>query len=325
MVAKAVRALLLPALVLIATVVPGAASATHPSPAPRPTLLVAGLAGGSGSVVGPDGALYVTERTPGRVSRVDPRTGRRSTFASGLPPAVVPVLGAMDIAFIDRTAYVLVSGVAADVGGDDVVGIYRVDGPQRFTVVADIGAWATTHPPPPPFFVPTGTQYSLQPYRGGFVVTDAHHNRVLRVGLDGTISVVIQFGNLVPTGLEVRGKTIYVTQAGPVPHLPENGKVLKIDPRSGTATEIAAGGRLLVDVELGRGGTLFALAQGFFVPGHPEGSPAEPNTGRLLLVGKRGTLTTVADRLNQPTSLEIIGDTAYVVTLGGEIWKVEGI
>jgi sugar lactone lactonase YvrE len=325
MVAKAARTLLLPALALIAAVVPGAASATHPSPAPRPTLLVAGLAGGSGSVVGPDGALYVTERTVGRVSRVDPRTGRVTTFASGLPPAVVPVLGAMDIAFIGRTAYVLVSGVAADVGGDDVVGIYRVDGPQRFTVVADIGAWATTHPPPPPFFVPTGTQYSLQPYRGGFVVTDAHHNRVLQVGLDGTISVVIQFGNLVPTGLEVRGKTIYVTQAGPVPHLPENGKVLKIAPRSGTATEIASGGRLLVDVELGKGGTLFALAQGFFVPGHPEGSPAEPNTGRLLRVGKHGTLTSVADGLNQPTSLEIIGRTGYVVTLGGEIWKIEGI
>ena len=31
------------------------------------------------------------------------------------------------------------------------------------------------------FFVPTGVQYALEPYRGGFLVTDGHHNRVLRV------------------------------------------------------------------------------------------------------------------------------------------------
>ena len=28
-------------------------------------------------------------------------------------------------------------------------------------------------------------------------------------------------------------------------------------------------------------------------------------------------------RLNRPTSLEIIGKTAYVVTLGGEIWTID--
>jgi hypothetical protein len=33
----------------------------------------------------------------------------------------------------------------------------------------------------------------------------------------------------------------------------------------------------------------------------------------------------VSDRLNQPTSLELIGRTAYVVTLGGEIWKINGV
>jgi hypothetical protein len=33
----------------------------------------------------------------------------------------------------------------------------------------------------------------------------------------------------------------------------------------------------------------------------------------------------VVDKLNQPTSLEFIGDTAYVVTLGGEIWKIKHV
>jgi hypothetical protein len=123
----------------------------------------------------------------------------------------------MDIAFLGRTAYVLVTLVGPDVGGSDVVGIYRVDGPDRFTVVADIGAFALAHPPATPFDVPTGLQYALETYRGGFLVTDGHHNRVLRVTRDGQITELRAFGNIVPTGLEVRGRTIYMAEAGPVP------------------------------------------------------------------------------------------------------------
>jgi hypothetical protein len=64
-----------------------------------------------------------------------------------------------------------------------------------------------------------------------------------------------------------------------------------------------------------------------FRPGNPEGSPAEPNTGALVTVtvNRDGTFTVVADGLNQPTSLEFIGKTAYVVTLGGEIWRLKGV
>ena len=29
--------------------------------------------------------------------------------------------------------------------------------------------------------------------------------------------------------------------------------------------------------------------------------------------------------LDRPTSMEIIGNTAYVVTLGGEVWTIENI
>ncbi len=44
-----------------------------------------------------------------------------------------------------------------------------------------------------------------------------------------------------------------------------------------------------------------------------------------MKVNRDGTFTVVTDRLNQPTSLEFIGNTAYVVTLGGEIWKIDGV
>ena len=102
----------------------------------------------------------------------------------------------------------------------------------------------------------------MQPYRGGFLVTDGHHNRVLRVTLDGEITELIAFGNVVPTGLAVSGNTVYMAEAGPVPHLPENGKVVSFGPKSPTATEVASGASLLVDVEFGRGRTLYALSQG---------------------------------------------------------------
>jgi hypothetical protein len=287
-------------------------------------VLVAGLAGGSGSTIGPDGALYVPETTAGRISRVDLRSGRVSTFASGLPKQVIPLGGVMDVEFVGRTAYALVTLVGPDVGGKDTVGIYRIDGPTSFTVVADIGAYAVAHPPATPFEVPSGVQYAMERFRGGFLVTDGHHNRVYDVRRNGTVTEVIAFGDIVPTGLAVRRHTVFLAEAGPVPHLPQDGKIVAFRPGASTATEVASGGRLLVDVETaGRcSRALYALAQGVFTPGGMPGSPANPDTGQLLRVNRNGTFSVVASGLDRPTSLEIVGTTAYVVTLDGEVWKI---
>jgi hypothetical protein len=320
------RRLLVLSAALVAMFAPSVASAAPPSGGATASLLVSRLQGGSGSTVGPGGALYVTEPAAGRITRVDPRTGATTTFASGLPRLIpdVGVGGAMDIAFIGRTAYVLVTLVGPDVGGGDVVGIYRVDGPNDYSVVADIGEFAINNPPDTAFFIPSGVQYALETYRSGFLVTDGHHNRVYRVTLGGSVTELIAFGNIVPTGLAVRGRTIYMAQAGPVPHLPETGKVVKFGPTSTTARGVASGARLLVDVEFSRGCTLYALSQGVW-NGEAEGSPASPNTGALLKTNWDGSLTVVVDGLNQPTSLEFIRNTAYVVTLGGEIWKIDNV
>ncbi len=202
---------------------------------PNPTQLLTGLEGGSGSTVGPGGALYVTEGAAGRISRVDPKTGDITTFASGLPTSIVGIGGAIDVAFMGKTAYALVTLVGSDVGGSDIVGIYRVDGPDSFTVIADIGAFSVSNPPNTPFDIPSGLQYALETYRGGFLVTDGHLNRVLRVTLDGAVTELIAFDNIVPTGLAVRGNTVYMAEAGPVPHLPEDGKVVSFRPKSPTA------------------------------------------------------------------------------------------
>jgi DNA-binding beta-propeller fold protein YncE len=290
-----------------------------------PTRLVAGLEGASGSTVGPDGALYVTEGAAGRISRVDPRTGEVTTFASGLPKSIIGFGGPTDITFIGNTAYVIVTLVGPQFGGSDIVGIYRVDGPTSFTVIADIGAFALENPPDTPFVGLMGLQYAIERYRGGFLITDGHHNRVLRVTRDGTVSVAMAFGNIVPTGLAVSGNAVYMAEAGPLPHLPQDGKVVLFTDKSPGAVEVASGAPLLVDVEFGRGRSLFALSQGVWPIGSPEASPALPDTGTLLRVLADGTFDVVADHLNQPTSLEVIGNTAYVVTLTGEIWKIEDV
>jgi hypothetical protein len=312
---------------LVAILTPTSVGAAPSTAEPSASLLVSRLQGSFGSTVGPGGDLYVAEGVARRVSRVDPETGTVTTLASGLPAQVVPGAGgATDVEFLGGTAYVLVQFIGSYLGGpDEVNGIYRVDGPDTFTVVADIGAFNVANPPDTDFELPTGVQTSFQAFRGGFLVTDGHLNRMLRVTLDGDISVVRAFDNTVPVGLETWGNRIFMAEAGPLPHLPADGRIVSFTPRSSTATIVAAGGPLLVDVERGRGATLYGLAQGIWPLGGPAGSPATPNTGQLLRVNGDGTFTAIAGGLNQPTSLEIIKNAAYIVTLGGEIWKIEDI
>jgi hypothetical protein len=208
-------------------------------------LLVTGLEELQGSAVGLGGALFVTAPLTGSIWRVDPTTGALTLFATGLP-ARVPVLefigsGVVDVAFIGGTAYALVTGVGPDLGGDDIVGIYRVDGPNSFTVIADIGAWSIANPPATDFMAPSGYQFAIEPFRGGFLVTDGHHNRVLRVTLDGEITELIAFGDVVPTGLAVWGNSIYLAQAGPIPHVPAQGQGSRV--RTGVADRHRSRGR----------------------------------------------------------------------------------
>lgn len=299
---------------------PSGASAEHlATNAPR--LLVSGLQGTFGSTVGPDGALYVPEVDLGRIDRIDPETGRTTVFTSGLPRRIIPVGGAMDVAFLGRTAYALVSNVGPDLGGSDTVGIYRVDGRHHSTVVADIGAYTLANPPATPFFLATGVQFAMQSYRGKLIVTDGHHNRVYEVTRGGHISEVETFADVVPTGLAVHHGRLFMTEAGAVPHLPENGRVFQLDTRAHRAVQIASGAPLLVDVEFA-GRRMYALSQGLFPVGNPEGSPASPNTGSIVRVHRDGRMTPILRGINQPTSLEFIGRTGYIVTLTGEIWRI---
>jgi len=127
--------------------VPAGAGPRKTQPPMEVTLLADGLQGSVGATIGPDGALYVAEGALGRITRIDPSNGSATTFASGLPPQVIPLGGAIDVAFVGSTLYVLVTVVGPDVGGNSVVGIYRKDGSGDFSVFADLGAWSIDNPP----------------------------------------------------------------------------------------------------------------------------------------------------------------------------------
>ncbi len=106
----------------VALVVPGVgAAAGGRSDEPEVSELVSFVDGpcaddicGSGSAIGPDGALYVTDSTDGEIQRIDLRRGTVRTYADGLPLQIPGVIGGgvADIAFLGRTAYVLVTGVS---------------------------------------------------------------------------------------------------------------------------------------------------------------------------------------------------------------------
>jgi hypothetical protein len=207
----------------------------------------------------------VTEGAAGRISRVDPWTGEVTTSWEGLPPSLIGIGGAVDVAFLDGVAHALVTLVGADVGGTETVGLYRMEGPTDFSVIADIGSFALDNPPNTDFFIPTGVQYAMETFRGKCLITDGHHNRVLHVTRQGHISVFIAFENVVPIGLEVHGTTAYMAELGPAPHDPEDGKVVAFQPISPTPWEAGSEARMLVDVEFGLGRTLYALGQGIWV------------------------------------------------------------
>jgi hypothetical protein len=337
----AIAALLGVAALLVAPAV----SAQEEGPPPSAgTKIAEGLQGTIGAVVGPDGALYVAEAgtggdievTPppefppdepvptfgltGRVSRIDPETGERTTVASGIGSLGGPdgAGGAVDVAFMGDDMYVLTTGSADAFGQDDWPnGIYRVNG-DDIELVADISNFNDNNPVDFPDAGPGGNPFALDVRGNEFFVTDGNYNRILRVTATGSISILHAFDNVVPTGLETGGSgPILMTQFGPFPHTAANSFVVSVAVPTGTTAQVATGFAQMIDVENGPGGT-YVLQFGS-TDTSPEG---DPFSGKILSLDG-STLSPLVTGFMLPTSLDFSGDTAYVTTLLGEVWQIE--
>src|ERR1700757_1632675 len=96
------RLLLLVAVAGRAVGAPAGAARASPGHGPsHGRLLASGLQDTIGATIGPDGALYVAEGgTAGRITRVDAKNGKTTTFFTGLPTgfATPPFGGVLDVA-----------------------------------------------------------------------------------------------------------------------------------------------------------------------------------------------------------------------------------
>jgi len=328
-----------------ATLLAPTVSAQEEGPPPSAgTKIAEGLQGTIGAAVGPDGALYVAEAgtggdielTPppdfppdepvptfgltGRVSRIDPETGERTTVASGIGSIGGPdgAGGAVDVAFMGDDMFVLTTGSADAFGQEDWPnGIYRADGTD-IELVANISEFNDANPVDFPDAAPGGNPFALDVRGNEFFVTDGNYNRILRVTSAGAISILHAFDNVVPTGLETGSSgPILMTQFSAFPHTADTSFVVSVAVPTGTDATIAGGFAQLIDVENGPGGT-YALQFGS-TDTSPEG---DPFSGKILTLAN-GELSPLVTGFMLPTSLDFSGDTAYVTTLLGEVWQIE--
>jgi hypothetical protein len=191
-----------------------------------------------GLTFGPDGQLYLAEGGPAtnalppidgapqvpfsigpytggynsRISRIDPRTGARTTVVDGLPSSQTNsvsgslVSGVSAVQFIGNTLYGLEAGAGRShalpqIPGDPVHSdntLFRVNPDGSVSLVADLSTFVQDHPVansepsvPPGEFEPDGTWYGMVAVRGDLYITEPNHQEIDRVTPGGQVSRVI--------------------------------------------------------------------------------------------------------------------------------------
>lgn len=355
------RLALLPLVLLaLGAIFANTGRATHAAPqadGPK-TLLTTGLLNPRGIKVGPDGMLYVAEAgsggtttvtTPdmgavmvgntGRISKINPTTGERTTVLDGLPSAGAgggdpEADGTADVAFLDNTLYYLTTGNETIFPGHPA-GIYKLQVDGTTKLFANLGAFTKANPVET---VKNGSQADVDesgnPYAmivrdRSFYVVDGNQNQVLAVTETGAVSRLVDFGiHIVTTGIASQASgPLFVATLGEGPFLPEDGRVYQVGFPTGTLTQIASGVSSLTGLAFGPGGKLYAQSFGD-TSDDPNGPPWIPGTGRILKVNGDGTFSTITSGFSLGTTFTFIGDTAYVLNDSvnafgtGEIWKV---
>jgi sugar lactone lactonase YvrE len=345
------------------------AAGTGSAQGPGPTAgeqLTTGLLSPRGLKVGPDGMLYVAEAgtggdtvinvdgadhnvgDSGRISRIDPETGERTTVADGLhsdfSSATMDSIGPADVAFIGDQLYYLQTHGGDDYGAPDTpTGVYRVNDNGSTDLIADIGQFNFDNPVQDILDLPAtggaeqadvepgGNPYAMIVRNGAFLVTDGNQNQVMEVTTDGDVSRIAELsGHPVSTGIASQSSgPLYVGALGTFPFNAEDGLVYQVGYPSGSTSVYASGFSSVTDVEYGPGG-LYAVTFGDQAAA-PDGPPWDPFTGKILRVNTDGSMTPIVDGLTFSTFVAFAGDTAYVSNnslsipdvFEGEIVKIE--
>jgi hypothetical protein len=325
-------------------------AATVPATAASWTVFATGLNNPRGLTFGPDGYLYVAEGGTGgemrttpadceqvvppvgpysgdytaRISKISP-AGARTTVVDGLPSSQTsPALGSLvsgvaDVKFLGGTLYALLAGAGCSHGlAGTNNGIIRVNADGTTTFVANLSAFQKSHPvaqPEEDDFEPDGTWYSMVAVRGALYAVEPNHGELDRITTTGAISRVVDIsasqGHIVPTAIDYHGN-FFVGNLGTFPIVPGTEKVMKITP-SGHLKNWVGGLTAVLGVAFDTQGRLYVLENTTCAtPCFPT-----PFTGKVLRVGRDGSVETIASDLMLPTAMTFGPDgDLYVSSFG---------
>ena len=280
----------------------------------------------------PASGLPIITNWSGRVVRITPNR-EVTTVADRLPfthdNATGIDVGPTDVAVLSGTLYVL-TGEGYDSLSRSVLRVPLGGPPQP---VANLLNFAmaksllghmigTNAVPANPYAMVAATNGSA------FYVSDGASGRVMRVTLDGSMSLFAEVPKMSPlTGLVFGpdGK-LYFADFTTQPHTPGGGKIWVAD-LSGKLAVAVTGLTMPIDVGFDATGMMYVLE---FSDGRQPKQPYAPGVGRLLRIEPDGRRTVVLEGLNYPTAMVFsqVGDLyiavngAFTAPRQGAILKV---
>jgi hypothetical protein len=348
LVVRAWLAVLLVSMLLVATRPwPVMAQPASPGLPPNAAVAASGLVNPRGFTFAPDGALVVAEAgappdgfvaplgpptpmfrpgttTTGRVSRIDPATGQRTSLADGLPSSATSfgdTLGPANVAYLGADLYVLISAGPVHGWPNYPSGVYKVNPDGTVRPVANLDAFNAKSPVA--FIAPDdeiSNPYDMVAADGALWITDGNRAQVYKVTPDGTIARVadLSTGHPVVTGIAAMpGGGMVTVELTAVPYVQGSGRVLRIG-ANGEGVTVARATTAATGVAVGGDGTIYVVEHSVSLGQPPF---LAPGTGRLARLQADGTLATVAGELMFPTIARIGPDgAAYVanVSVGGD-------
>jgi hypothetical protein len=298
----------------------------------KTSTVASGLLNPRGIVFGPDGQLYVAEAgvggthrttraqcrqvhspvgpysggTSGRISRIDPKTGERTTLVDRLPSTQTSqlfgriVFGVSQLRFLDGKLYVLQGGAGCSHGNPGTAnGVYRVNDDGTWTLIADLSAFAKSHPVARPNardHEPDGAWYTMIAARGALWAVEPQGGQVVRIDpetheVTRLIDISASQGHVRPSAIAYHDGNFYVATFGTFPVKNGAQRIYKITP-DGKLSVYAKGFTSAFDLE--------------FHCGHPYVMELPPSR-RVVRLDEGGKLETVVP----PPNLKIMGDMTF--------------